>query len=93
MTTNATFISEVLKLTNEFRAQNGLPALKSNAELQATAQGHSQDTGVSPIILATLAKMVPPHGIEPNGLVMLLIAWVKTLQPGKLLPRVLFKDG
>ena len=47
MTTNATFISEVLKLTNEFRTQNGLPALKSNAELQATAQGHSQDMAVA----------------------------------------------
>lgn len=47
MTTNATFISEVLRLTNEFRAQNSLPALKSNAELQATAQGHSQDMAVA----------------------------------------------
>jgi serralysin len=47
MTTNATFISEVLRLTNEFRAQNGLAALKSNVELQATAQGHSQDMAVA----------------------------------------------
>lgn len=41
--TNPAFINQVLDLTNQFRAQNGLPALKLNTELNATAQGHSED--------------------------------------------------
>lgn len=46
MTTNAAFISRVLELTNQFRAQNGLGALRANAELDAAAQNHSQDMAV-----------------------------------------------
>ncbi len=42
-TTNPTFITRVLELTNEFRAQNNLPGLTLNAELNATAQNHSAD--------------------------------------------------
>ena len=42
-TPNASFIKEVLKLTNAFRAQNGVAPLKLNDELNAAAQGHSQD--------------------------------------------------
>ena len=42
-TPNAAFIKEVLKLTNAFRAQNGVAPLKLNDELNAAAQGHSQD--------------------------------------------------
>lgn len=42
-TTNTAFITRVLELTNEFRAQNGLSGLKLNAELNAAAQGHSAD--------------------------------------------------
>lgn len=37
------FINQVLTLTNEFRAQNGLSALKLNTELNAAAQVHSED--------------------------------------------------
>ncbi|MBI4780713.1 MAG: hypothetical protein HY785_05260 [Oscillatoriophycideae cyanobacterium NC_groundwater_1537_Pr4_S-0.65um_50_18] len=42
-TSNLTFITEVLRLTNEFRAQNGLALLTANLELNAAAQGHSED--------------------------------------------------
>lgn len=42
-TTNTAFIDRVLELTNQFRAQNGLSALKLNLELNAAAQGHSED--------------------------------------------------
>lgn len=37
------FNNQVLALTNEFRAQNGLAALKLNPELNAAADGHSED--------------------------------------------------
>jgi serralysin len=43
MTTNSAFISQVLVLTNQFRAQNGLAPLKANLELNAAAQNHSAD--------------------------------------------------
>ncbi|GAB4386837.1 MAG: hypothetical protein Kow00121_54290 [Elainellaceae cyanobacterium] len=46
MTTNAAFVNRVLELTNQFRAQNGLTPLKLNSELNATAQGHSEDMAV-----------------------------------------------
>jgi Ca2+-binding RTX toxin-like protein len=42
-TSNSDFINEVLRLTNEFRAQNGLAPLTANLELNAAAQGHSED--------------------------------------------------
>lgn len=42
-TTNAAFVTRVLELTNDFRAQNGLSALKLNVELNAAAQNHSED--------------------------------------------------
>jgi hypothetical protein len=42
-TINTDFINKVLQLTNEFRAQNGVPALKLNNELNAAAYGHSAD--------------------------------------------------
>jgi hypothetical protein len=42
-TINTDFINQVLQLTNEFRAQNGVPALKLNQELNAAAYGHSAD--------------------------------------------------
>jgi uncharacterized protein YkwD len=42
---NPDFINEVLRLTNEFRAQNGLAPLTANLELNAAAQGHSEDLG------------------------------------------------
>lgn len=47
MATDPTFINQVLDLTNQFRAQNGLGALKLNGELNAAAQNHSQDMAVS----------------------------------------------
>lgn len=47
MATDPTFINKVLDLTNQFRAQNGLGALKLNGELNAAAQNHSQDMAVS----------------------------------------------
>ncbi|MGB7085493.1 MAG: CAP domain-containing protein [Phormidesmis sp.] len=37
-----TFANEVLKLTNQFRAKNNLPPLKSNGELTQTAQTYSE---------------------------------------------------
>lgn len=40
---NQAFVSEVLRLTNAFRAKNGLAALTANAELDATAAAHSKD--------------------------------------------------
>ena len=43
MATNSAFVDQVLTLTNQFRAQNGLAALKANLELNAAAQGHSED--------------------------------------------------
>jgi len=43
MATNSAFVDQVLALTNQFRAQNGLAALKANLELNAAAQGHSED--------------------------------------------------
>jgi uncharacterized protein YkwD len=46
MATNAEFITKVLELTNQFRAQNGRGALKLNTELNAAAQNHSQDMAV-----------------------------------------------
>lgn len=47
MATDPTFVNKVLDLTNQFRAQNGLGALKLNGELNAAAQNHSQDMAVS----------------------------------------------
>lgn len=47
MATDPTFVNKVLDLTNQFRAQNGLGALKLNSELNAAAQNHSQDMAVS----------------------------------------------
>lgn len=47
MATDPTFINKVLDLTNQFRAQNGLGALKLNSELNAAAQNHSQDMAVN----------------------------------------------
>jgi len=43
MAINSAFVDQVLTLTNQFRAQNGLAALKANLELNAAAQGHSED--------------------------------------------------
>ena len=43
MVTNSAFIDQVLLLTNQFRAQNGLVPLTANLELNAAAQGHSDD--------------------------------------------------
>jgi Ca2+-binding RTX toxin-like protein len=43
MTTNSNFIAQVVALTNQFRAENGLAPLALNAELSNTAQFHSQD--------------------------------------------------
>jgi hypothetical protein len=43
VTTATEFANQVLALTNEFRAQNGQPALKLNAELNAAAAAHSED--------------------------------------------------
>lgn len=42
-TTNLAFVNRVLELTNDFRAQNSLAALKLNDELNATALAHSTD--------------------------------------------------
>lgn len=42
-TSNPAFIARVLELTNQFRAQNGLSPLKANVELDAAAEGHSED--------------------------------------------------
>lgn len=47
MATDPTFVNKVLELTNQFRAQNGLSALKLNSELNAAAQNHSQDMALS----------------------------------------------
>lgn len=46
MVTNPVFIDEVLNLTNQFRAQNGLAPLTLNLELNAAAQNHSQDMAI-----------------------------------------------
>jgi hypothetical protein len=43
MLRNEQFVSEVLRLTNEYRAQNGLNALKLNEELTVTGEFHSLD--------------------------------------------------
>jgi hypothetical protein len=43
MPTNNAFLTEVLNLTNQFRAKNNLPGLKLNAELRASAQTHSKN--------------------------------------------------
>jgi Ca2+-binding RTX toxin-like protein len=43
MPTNNAFLTEVLNLTNQFRAKNNLPGLKLNTELQASAQSHSKN--------------------------------------------------
>lgn len=43
MATNSAFVNQVLVLTNQFRAQNGLAPLKANLELNAAAQAHSAD--------------------------------------------------
>jgi uncharacterized protein YkwD len=40
---NSNFRSEVIKLTNEFREDNGLKPLKLNVRLNRSAQGHSAD--------------------------------------------------
>ena len=40
--TSQQFVNEVLRLTNEFRAKNGLAPLKANSELDQTAQKYSQ---------------------------------------------------
>ncbi len=41
-TTSDTFVSEVLQLTNQFRAENGLAPLTANSELDQTAQSYSE---------------------------------------------------
>lgn len=43
MLRNQQFVNQVLELTNQFRAQNGLSALKLNEELTVTAELHSID--------------------------------------------------
>jgi serralysin len=43
MLRNEQFVNDVLRLTNDFRAQNGLKALKLNEELTVTAEFHSID--------------------------------------------------
>ena len=40
--TSQQFVNEVLRLTNEFRAENGVGALTANVELDQTAQKYSQ---------------------------------------------------
>jgi uncharacterized protein YkwD len=40
---SASYINELASLINDARAQNGLPALTVNAQLNAAAQGHSVD--------------------------------------------------
>jgi len=42
-TGTADFVQQVLNLTNQFRAQNGLAPLRLNAELNAAALAHSKD--------------------------------------------------
>jgi uncharacterized protein YkwD len=48
---NSDFINEVLRLTNEFRAQNGLAPLTANLKLNAAVQEHSEDLGDYALIL------------------------------------------
>jgi serralysin len=43
MLRNEQFVNRVLELTNEYRAENGLAALKLNEELTVTAEFHSID--------------------------------------------------
>lgn len=43
MTTNQAFITQVLRLTNQFRTQQGVAPLKLNDELSAAAQGHAKE--------------------------------------------------
>jgi serralysin len=43
MLRNEQFVNDVLRLTNDFRAKNGLKALKLNEELTVTAEFHSID--------------------------------------------------
>jgi serralysin len=43
MLRNEQFVNDVLRLTNDFRAKNGLKALKLNEELTTTAEFHSID--------------------------------------------------
>ena len=40
---SASYVNEIASLINNARAQNGLPALTVNAQLNAAAQGHSVD--------------------------------------------------
>ncbi|MEB3360167.1 MAG: CAP domain-containing protein [Synechococcales bacterium] len=42
-TTNINFINQVLQLTNQFRAENGVPPLALNTLLNSAAQNHSQN--------------------------------------------------
>jgi uncharacterized protein YkwD len=42
-TTDTGFVDEVVRLTNEFRAENGVAPLTANDELDTAAQGHSDD--------------------------------------------------
>ncbi len=44
---NTNFVDQVVSLTNQFRAENGLAPLTSNPELQAAAQDHSKDMAQS----------------------------------------------
>ena len=44
---NAGFVSQILALTNNARASNGLPALTLNDQLSSAAQGHSEDMACS----------------------------------------------
>lgn len=44
---NVDFITGVVNLTNSFRAQNNLPPLIMNAQLNASAQGHTTDMALN----------------------------------------------
>ena len=44
--TSQQFVNEVLRLTNEFRAKNGLAPLTANAELDQTAQKYSETMAI-----------------------------------------------
>lgn len=44
---NAAIIQEVVNLTNQFRAQNGLPPLSIDLDLNEAAQNHSEDMAIN----------------------------------------------
>lgn len=67
-TNESSFEARVVELTNNFRAQNGLPPLTVNVQLTATAETHSQNMAVQDFFSHTgLNGSQPSDRVKASG--------------------------